>query len=79
MHVKWCTVSWVLPIQDLHTRTGHASRCDNHISRFPSQVFDLRDGTEILELHCTDDTINGLEFHPYMPLIATASGERAVP
>ncbi|MEW5303339.1 MAG: hypothetical protein WDW36_006041 [Sanguina aurantia] len=61
----------------------HVEPCGRHLATGGAggamKVFDLRTGTEVLELHCTDDTINGLEFHPYMPLIATASGQRQYP
>lgn len=38
------------------------------------RVFDLRDGTEVANYQAANDTVNGFEFHPYLPFAATASG-----
>ena len=38
------------------------------------RLFDLRDGREVAAFHAADDTVNGCHFHPYLPLLGTASG-----
>ena len=38
------------------------------------QIFDLRTGQLVSEFDCADDTVNGVMFHPFLPLGATASG-----
>jgi telomerase Cajal body protein 1 len=37
-------------------------------------VFDLRDGSPRAHFQAAEDTVNGLDFHPFLPLMATASG-----
>ena len=39
------------------------------------RVFDLRDGSPIASHRASDDTLNGFEFHPYLPFAATTSGD----
>lgn len=43
------------------------------------QVFDLRDGQPVDRYHVAADTVNGCNFHPLLPLLATASGQRRYP
>jgi hypothetical protein len=38
------------------------------------RVFDLRDGSAIASHRAADDTVNGFEFHPYLPFAASTSG-----
>ena len=38
------------------------------------RIFDLRDGGEVGNFRAADDTVNGIEFHPYLPFAASASG-----
>ena len=40
------------------------------------RFFDLRDGAEVGSFRAAVDTVNGCEFHPLLPLLATASGQR---
>jgi hypothetical protein len=40
------------------------------------RVYDLRDGAEVAAHRVAGDTVTGCEFHPYLPLLATASGHR---
>ncbi|KAI7843049.1 hypothetical protein COHA_003223 [Chlorella ohadii] len=40
------------------------------------RLFDLRDGSEAGQFPAADDTVNGVAFHPFLPLLATASGQR---
>ena len=37
-------------------------------------MFDLADGSLVTSFTAAADTVNGLQFHPFMPLAATASG-----
>jgi len=39
------------------------------------RVFDLRDGSAVASHRASDDTLNGFEFHPYLPFAASASGD----
>ncbi len=39
------------------------------------QVFDLQDGQEVASYAAAADTVNGFQFHPFLPLAATASGQ----
>ena len=43
------------------------------------RVFDLRDGSEVASFWAAHDTVNGFEFHPYLPFAATASGPPPTP
>ena len=38
------------------------------------RVFDLRDGSLAASLSAAQDTVNGVAFHPVLPMLATASG-----
>jgi hypothetical protein len=40
------------------------------------RVFDLSDGAPVCEFAVAEDTVNGVHFHPVLPLLATASGAR---
>ncbi|PRW60676.1 telomerase Cajal body 1 [Chlorella sorokiniana] len=40
------------------------------------RLFDLRDGSEAGQFPAAQDTVNGVAFHPFLPLLATASGQR---
>ena len=40
-------------------------------------VFDLREGARVASYYLAGDTLNGVHFHPFLPLLATASGETA--
>ena len=40
------------------------------------QFWDLRDGSEAGKFRASGDTVNGCEFHPGLPVLATASGQR---
>ena len=40
-------------------------------------VFDLADGSLVTSFKAAVDTVNGLQFHPFMPLAATASGRHS--
>lgn len=40
------------------------------------RVFDLRDGRPAGEFAAANDVVNGCEFHPLLPMVATASGQR---
>ena len=42
------------------------------------QVFDLQDGQEVGSYPAAADTVNGFQFHPFLPLAATASGRSPV-
>ena len=42
---------------------------DGHV-----RVFDLRDGKPVASHRAADDTVNGFEFHPYLPFAASTSG-----
>lgn len=37
-------------------------------------VFDLRTGEPVASHNAAADTLNGVQFHPFLPLAATASG-----
>lgn len=37
-------------------------------------AFDLRTGEEVQQVQVAGDTVNGCTVHPYLPLLATASG-----
>ena len=39
------------------------------------QVFDLTDGQPVLSWQAAADTVNGVGFHPYLPLAVSASGK----
>ena len=41
--------------------------------------FDLRDGSEVGGFAAAADTVNGLSMHPFLPLLATATGQRRLP
>lgn len=36
--------------------------------------FDLASGEQVSSFQAAGDTVNGFQFHPYLPLSATASG-----
>ena len=38
-------------------------------------TFDLTTGEQIASFQAASDTVNGFQFHPYLPLAAAASGE----
>ena len=38
------------------------------------RVFDLRDGSPVATHRAAEDTLNGFEFHPYLPFAASTSG-----
>lgn len=38
------------------------------------RVYDLATEAEVAQFQAADDTVNGCEFHPFLPLLATASG-----
>lgn len=38
------------------------------------RVYDLNLGEQVHEFTAAADTVNGLQFHPFLPLAATASG-----
>ncbi|KAI3429583.1 hypothetical protein D9Q98_005669 [Chlorella vulgaris] len=40
------------------------------------RVFDLCDGSPAGQFAAAADTVNGVSFHPFLPLLATASGQR---
>ena len=40
------------------------------------RVWDLRDGSEVGKFRAAKDTVNGCEFHPSLPVLATSSGQR---
>lgn len=42
-------------------------------------TFDLATGEQMSSFQAASDTVNGLQFHPYLPLAAAASGERHYP
>ncbi|KAK9906702.1 hypothetical protein WJX75_006470 [Coccomyxa subellipsoidea] len=42
-------------------------------------VFDLRTGEPVASHTASADTLNGFQFHPFLPLAATASGHRRFP
>ena len=37
--------------------------------------FDLTSGEQVSSFRVAEDTVNGIHFHPYLPLSATASGQ----
>ncbi len=41
-------------------------------------VFDLRTGEPIASHNAAADTLNGVQFHPFLPLAATASGAQSL-
>lgn len=41
--------------------------------------YDLRDGGEVGAFRAASDTINGVSVHPFLPVLATASGQRRLP
>ena len=41
--------------------------------------FDLTSGEQVSSFQAASDTVNGFQFHPYLPLSATASGEAFKP
>ena len=43
------------------------------------RIFDLRDGAEVASHQVAADVVSGCEFHPHLPLLATASGQRRFP
>lgn len=43
------------------------------------RVFNLRDGSLAHQFVAAADTVNGVAFHPFLPLLATASGQRRYP
>ena len=43
------------------------------------RYFDLKDGTEVGHFQAASDVVNGCQFHPTEPLLATASGQRRYP
>ncbi|KAL4443842.1 hypothetical protein ABPG75_011579 [Micractinium tetrahymenae] len=43
------------------------------------RVYDLRDGSLAAQFQAAADTVNGVAFHPFLPLLATASGQRRYP
>jgi hypothetical protein len=45
------------------------------ILRVTPQVFDLQTGSLVDSLRVADDTVNGCDFHPYLQLLAVATGE----
>ena len=57
-----------------HTR---ASVCAGG-SKGRIQVFDLQEGQEVASHQVAADTVNGFQFHPFLPLAATASGKHAL-
>jgi hypothetical protein len=38
------------------------------------RTFDLQTGEEVASYIAASDTVNGVQFHPFLPLVATASG-----
>ena len=40
-------------------------------------MYDLADGSLVTSFKAAADTVNGLQFHPFMPLAATASGRHS--
>eukprot|EP00884_Botryococcus_braunii_P006725 jgi/Botrbrau1/16053/Bobra.7_2s0027.1 len=40
------------------------------------RVFDLASGAAVANFGVADDVVNGFQFHPYLPLAATATGDR---
>jgi hypothetical protein len=38
------------------------------------RVFDLREGAAVASFQLAGDSLNGVQFHPFLPLLATASG-----
>ena len=36
--------------------------------------YDLTSGEQVSSFQAASDTVNGFQFHPYLPLSATASG-----
>ena len=38
-------------------------------------VFDLQSGERVASFALAGDTLNGVQFHPFLPLVATASGD----
>lgn len=40
------------------------------------RVFDLASGSERTQFSASHDTVNGCQYHPFLPVLATASGQR---
>ena len=40
------------------------------------RTFDLATGEQISSFQAASDTVNGFQFHPYLPLAAAASGDK---
>ncbi len=62
-HIHLCSPGLTWYIQ--HTYTMLYSQVD---------MFDLRDGSKVGTVQAARDTVNGVHLHPYLPLMATASG-----
>ena len=43
------------------------------------RLYDLAEGRQVASFAAAADTVNGCSFHPALPLLATASGERVYP
>ena len=39
------------------------------------RIYNLAAGEQVYEYAAADDTVNGVQFHPFLPLVATASGK----
>eukprot|EP00887_Chlorella_sp_A99_P003250 scaffold9.g3250.t1 len=57
-----------------HLATGRLRGEDGRV-----RVFDLRCGSEVAAFAAAADTVSGCDFHPLLPLLATASGHRRFP
>lgn len=59
-----------------HTAVGDCFAMSAGGSKGRVQIFDLQDGQEVGSYAAAADTVNGFQFHPFLPLAATASGEQ---
>ena len=73
---RCCTIQVSLLL--IHALSSHMSltMCAGG-SKGRIQIFDLQEGQEVASYQAAADTVNGLQFHPFLPLAATASGKHA--
>ncbi len=74
--LRRCTIQVSLLL--MHALISHtrASLCAGG-SKGRIQIFDLQEGQEVAGYQAAADTVNGFQFHPFLPLAATASGKHA--
>ena len=75
-HAEVCVCWRVLTLAQKHEycdppSIGGASGGEDGMVR----VFDLRDGSAVASHPASNDTLNGFEFHPYLPFAASSSGD----